>query len=49
MPLALALEIDAERLQSWNDERQRTQQDVLAAYDRALELLPHLVARFWQP
>jgi hypothetical protein len=46
MALALALDLPIDALRRWNDEPQRTRGDVLDACDRAVELLPELIARY---
>jgi len=45
--LAFALEIPATELRAWNDEPRRSKQEVLAACDHAIELLPRLVAKYF--
>lgn len=44
MALALALKFPPESLQGWNDLPERTKREVLAACDRAIALVPDLVA-----
>jgi hypothetical protein len=41
--LALTLDIRINELQTWNDDPERTQAEVLAACDRAIALVPRLV------
>jgi len=43
--LAFALAISADQLQAWNDAPQRRQQEVLAACESAIGLVPELIAK----